>query len=235
MVEATTNAQRFPVPAREVTQPTCCILVVDDSRLYRESLAALLTQQTGIGVVDSAESLESVSSHIALSDPDVVILNLATVESSAILTAIRQQRPRAKLVVVGVDDTDERQVITCAEAGVSGYLTRSDSLDDLISIIRRLVVGDTPISPRISAFLLRRIRDLADDRRHQPRLSLLTDREIQILRLIGAGLSNKDIAEQLTIELHTVKNHVHSMLTKLGVRRRGEAAALLAASEMRLG
>ncbi|WP_168929334.1 response regulator transcription factor [Nocardioides sp. GY 10113] len=204
--------------------------MVDDSRLYREGLVELLSAGLGRGAVGSAASLSALEQLLAELPPDrpeVVVVNLAAARSNEILRTVEQLRAAAKVVAVGVDENDEGQVIGCAEAGVSGYLTREDSLADLISVIRNVSEGGTRVSQRISAMLLRRVRELAPERTTPARLEVLTDREIQILRLIGVGMSNRAIAEELTIELHTVKNHVHSMLAKLGVSGRGEAAALL--------
>lgn len=224
------DPERGPAPVSE-TRPATSVLVVDDSRLYREGLALWLTGRMEGSAVDTADSLTALARHLDRSLPDVVVLNLASVERPAMLAELTRRAPLAKLIVVGVDETDEPQVLACAEAGAHGYVTRSDSLADLVTVIEQVVAGGTRMSAAISSFMLRRVREAAADRRCPPSVQILTDREIQILRLIGSGLSNQDIADQLTIELHTVKNHVHSLLTKLGVRRRGQAAALLMASE----
>lgn len=211
--------------------PAVSVLVVDDSRLYREGLALWLTGRLAGSTVDTADSLAALARHLDRSLPDVVVLNLSSIERSEMLAELTRRAPLANLVVVGIDESDETQVLACAEAGACGYVTKSDSLTDLVTVIDEVVAGRTRMSAAISSFMLRRVREAAADRRRHPGVRTLTDREIQILRLIGVGLSNQDIADELTIELHTVKNHVHSLLTKLGVRRRGQAAALLAAAE----
>jgi len=208
--------------------PSLRVLVVDDSRLYREGLVHLLADGLGVdSSVVAASSLSGSLLQLAMHEPDVVIVNLASYQSDEILAAVAGRRPQAHVVVVGVDDTDQGQVIGCAEAGVSGYVTRDYSLADLIDVVRDVGAGGSHIPPRVSSALLRRVQEVALRRATPACLDNLTEREIQILRLIGAGFSNQGIADELTIELHTVKNHVHSLLTKLGVRRRGEAAALL--------
>lgn len=205
------------------------VLVVDDSRLYRDGLAVWLAGCLGEGAVGTADSLAGLSAHLGVAQPDVVVLNLATVDTPGILVELSERATVAQLIVVGVDENDENQVMACAEAGARGYLTRACSLTDLIHVIEEVVAGRTRMPERISTLVLRRVREAATERRRVPAMQVLTDREIQILRLIGLGMSNQDIAGELTIELHTVKNHVHSLLMKLGVRRRGEAAAMLAA------
>lgn len=224
---------RPPDAADRRVPPTsaCRVLVVDDSRLYRDGLVEHLSARFGAGAVSEAASLAALHTQLAVVAPDVVAVNLASCESGELLAAIADRRPKSQVIVVGLDASDERQVITCAEAGVSGYVTRDYSLVDLVAVIDEVASGGTHIPPLISALLLRRVREAGRQRTKPARLQALTQREIQILRLIGAGLSNRDIADELTIELHTVKNHVHSLLTKLGVRRRGEAAAVLAGVE----
>lgn len=207
---------------------TCRVLVVDDSRLYREGLVSLLAAELGSPCVAAADSFAVVQGRLEVSDPDVVLVNLACVDDIDVIASIRRQAPGVRVVVVGVDEADEEKVIACAEAGACGYVTRQDSLADLLAVIASVLEGGSHISPRIGSLLLGRVRQTATRRPEPHRMGSLTDREIQILRLISAGCSNQDIADQLTIELHTVKNHVHSVLTKLGARRRGEAAALLA-------
>jgi DNA-binding NarL/FixJ family response regulator len=212
---------------REPPTAGCRVLVADDSRLYRDGLVDLLSSRMGAGAVAEADSLAAVRTQLAEIEPDVVVVNLASRESADLVAAIADRRPETQVIVVGLDASDERQVIDCAEAGVIGYVTRDYSLADLVAVIDEVTSGGTHIPPAISSLLLRRVREAARQRPKPARLQALSQRETQILRLITAGLSNQDIANELTIELHTVKNHVHSVLTKLGVRRRGEAAALL--------
>ena len=213
--------------APQQSTPRCRLLLIDDNRLYREALVQLLVDTLGFDTVEEADSLPSVQLRLASGQPDVVIVNLATRHSREILSTIAERRPGLPLVAVGVNDTDERQVLACAEAGVNGYVTRDDSVTDFRAAIHAVAAGGSHVSPRISSLLLRRVREAAVRRQGAVNFDTLTAREIQILRLIGAGLGNQDIARKLTIELHTVKNHVHNLLTKLGVRSRGEAAALL--------
>ncbi len=119
----------------------------------------------------------------------------------------------------------ESDVLAWAEAGVVGYVPREASLEDLVSTIEAVVRGELRCSPRIAATLFRRVTKLSANRRHTPQGIHLTPRELEILDLIDHGLSNKQIAGKLGIEVATVKNHVHNILEKLQVNRRGEAAA----------
>jgi len=133
--------------------------------------------------------------------------------------------PHVRLVVLGVSEEDEAEIVSYAEAGVAGYHLRSESLEDLLVLIHKVAAGGSLCSPRVSAILLRRLSALASQGRPAAKELVLTSREIQILRMLEMGLTNRDIAEQLRIAVHTVKNHVHSLLTKLGVSTRAQAAA----------
>jgi DNA-binding NarL/FixJ family response regulator len=141
------------------------------------------------------------------------------------MQAVTDISPGARIIVVGTPEDDEDKIIACAEAGVVGYHMRSESLDDLIALIRNVAGGKSIFPPRVSAILLRRLSNLASKPQRPRRGLVLTAREAQILKMLELGRSNRDIAAQLDIAVHTVKNHVHSLLSKLGVNTRAEAAA----------
>ncbi len=199
------------------------ILIVDDSRLQRDNLATILADETAARPA-MAWSVDSLSAAVS-TPPRIVLLNLLTHQSISLLHCVRQMCPTAKVIVIGVDDEDEAVVIACAEAGVAAYHLRSESLRELRNLIAKVAHGEYVCSPRISAILLRYLSTVAPERRSFPGDPDLTAREMQILRMLEQGLSNRDIADQLCIAVHTVKNHVHSVLGKLGVRTRAEAAA----------
>ncbi|WP_236950302.1 response regulator transcription factor [Mycobacterium sp. MS1601] len=134
--------------------------------------------------------------------------------------------PELRVIAIGASEADESDILACAEAGVAGYHMRSDSLGDLIVLIHDVAAGISSCPPVVSAMLLRRLSSLAAQSKTSERELVLTAREIQILRMIEMGRSNRDIADDLDIAVHTVKNHVHNLLTKLGVSTRAEAAAL---------
>jgi DNA-binding NarL/FixJ family response regulator len=158
--------------------------------------------------------------------PSVVLLNIATRDNAMLLEASLELSPNVRVIVLDVSEDDESEIVACAEAGVAGYHMRTDSLEDLLVLIRKVAAGESSCPPRVSAILLRRLSALASQRQPSARELALTGREIQILRMLELGRSNRDIAAQLAIAVHTVKNHVHSLLTKLGVSTRAEAAAL---------
>lgn len=203
------------------------VLIVDDCALHRECLVGVLAAQPGVVGVGVAWDLKSLVAEVQATLPHVILLNMATRDSAMLLRQATKLSPHIRVVVVGVSEEDESGIVACAEAGVAGYHLRTESLDNLLVLIHRVAAGESLCSPGVSAILLRRLSALASQRRHPAARELpLTAREIQILRMLEAGLANRDIADRLCIAVHTVKNHVHSVLTKLGVSSREQAAAL---------
>jgi two-component system nitrate/nitrite response regulator NarL len=201
------------------------VFVVAEIRLYREGLARLLGRRQNIEVVGMASGWDEASEQVGRLRPDVVLLDMTEPQSFAAVRQTRTILPSARIVALAVRDGED-EVLACAEAGVSGYVTRQDSLETLVAAIESVARGELLTTPRMAAVLFERLGSMsattgsADAER-------LTPREREIAELVGDGLSNKAIAQQLHIELPTVKNHVHNILEKLHVRRRGEAAARL--------
>ena len=200
------------------------VLLIDDTRLYREGLTARLAPEAGIERVVAAADSKTALHQLTMLPIDVVLLNMATGGSIALLHAVVAGAPHVPVVALAVADNDD-EVIACAEAGVAGYLQRQDSFAELLAVIQSVANGETLCSPRVAATLLRRVATLAAGRRSPPEATNLTAREREVVQLIDQGMSNKEIARRLCIEVRTVKNHVHNILQKLQVRRRGEAAA----------
>jgi two-component system nitrate/nitrite response regulator NarL len=203
------------------------ILILADILLYREGLAQLLGRNVNISVVATVARAEEALAGLATLQPDVVLLDMATPDSLATVRAIGERAPGVRVVALAVAET-ERDVLACAEAGVAGYVPRAASVDDLVAVLESIARGESLCSPRIAASLLRRIAALAAGTGSRSPLAQLTAREREIGGLIDRGFSNKEIATELHIEVATVKNHVHNLLEKLQVRRRGEVAARFA-------
>ena len=208
--------------ALEVTH----VFIVSEVRLYREGLSRLLRRDQRLDVVgtsgDVAEALEQLA---GLDEPPGAVL--LDVPAPAGLEGLRQLEaavPTARIIVLNVSDADEQAVLAWAEAGVGGLLARDVDVDDVAQAVRTTAEGGTVCSPPLAALLLRRVAKSAQER---PVTSPLTSREREIAGLLEQGMSNKEIAAHLHIELPTVKNHVHSILTKLKASRRGQAAAML--------
>ena len=196
------------------------VVVVSPMRIYREGLAHVLGQQAGVVVVDVAARIDEMAPLLAARDVDVVLFDLTTPGG---LTALRQLASSAgvKVVVLGLPD-DEGPILACARAGIAGYVTQDATLAELTQRIRDATIGEFTCSPQLAATLLRSLA--ASPAGHRPAPGTrLTPRECEIIGLIERGLSNKEIARKLTIQLATVKNHVHNILEKLSVRRRSDA------------
>jgi DNA-binding NarL/FixJ family response regulator len=158
--------------------------------------------------------------------PDVLLLDMAMPSSLDAVRNISRAAPDVKIVAFAVADA-ESEVLTCIEAGAVGYVPRHASGEELVAAVVSVGRGETLCSPRLAASVFRRLASLS--RGTGPAISEvhLTQREREIGILIDQGLSNKEIARRLCIELATVKNHVHNILEKLQVARRWQAAACI--------
>jgi DNA-binding NarL/FixJ family response regulator len=201
------------------------ILIVDDCTLYRENLVVALASNDALAA-HGAWDMASLLATLETCAPDVVLLSMSTKDSTALLRTMTASRPDVKVIAVGVWEGDEPTIVACAEDGVTGYHLRDESFEDLVRLIDKVIEGDSVCSPRVATILLRRLSKLASERKPDTGELVLTAREIQILGMLEMGLSNREIANQLCIALHTVKNHVHSVLGKLGVSTRAQAVAL---------
>ena len=202
------------------------VLVVASVRLYREGMAFNLENRDGVSVVGSAASRVEALGVATAMNPDVVVLDMATDQSLDLVRNLKEVVPRMKIIAFAVEEHDP-EIVACAEAGVDGYVTPEGSMDDLTSTIISVTRGELLCSPKIAATLLRRVSALSKDVRDPHATCDLTSREYEIVGLIEGGLSNKEIAVRLHIEVSTVKNHVHNLLEKLQVTSRAEAAAHL--------
>jgi two-component system nitrate/nitrite response regulator NarL len=208
---------------------TCCrrtvilVFVVSPVRVYRDGLAQLLDGRGELRVLGSAGTVEQALGQIVDLGPDVVLVDTDQPASVAGVRVIAVAAPASRVVALAARE-DDRSVIACAEAGVAAFVSRDGTLDDVVATALAVVRGEAPCPPRVAAALLRRVSDAAAERPHGE-VSALTSRERQVVALIDEGLSNKEIAASLCIELSTVKNHVHNLLEKLGARGRTEAAA----------
>jgi two-component system nitrate/nitrite response regulator NarL len=201
------------------------VLIVAHIRLYREGLAQMLQEEPRIDVVGTAVGADEAVAALQRHQPDVVLLDMAIPDNVWLVRMLVATVPGTKVVALAVPEV-EREVIACAEAGVAGYVTREGSVEDVVAAVESVARGEMLCSPRMAATLLQRVATLALERAPDSIEARLTRRELEILDLIDQGLSNKEIARRLTIELSTVKNHVHNILEKLNVNRRAEAAAL---------
>ena len=200
------------------------VLIASDIRLYREGLSEVLGRCGSLLSVGEAEDAQACLALVARLLPEVLLLDLNLPDSAEVIRVLALERSQTRVVAIGVAD-DAAAVCACAETGVAGFVPRSAGVDDLVASIHAVMRDELHCSPRMAAMLFRR-RPVANTERTPP-LAELTAREWQIAERLVRGLSNKEIANELSIELSTVKNHVHHMLEKLHARHRGEVAALL--------
>jgi DNA-binding NarL/FixJ family response regulator len=202
------------------------VVIACDIRLYREGLSLHLAREERLGVVGSASSADETFRVARELAPDLLLLDMAMPDSLQIVQELRRIVPDTRVIALTIPEA-EGAVIACAEAGVSGFVMREASIAELVEALLSAARGEACMSPRAAAALLRRVGALAADRAPSSPRAELTVREREIVQLIEDGLSNKAIAARLHVELATVKNHVHNILDKLQVHRRGEIAALL--------
>lgn len=201
------------------------LYLFSDTVLYAEAVSAVLDDVPWIASSHWQIGIDELPDWNASTVPDLVLVMCDANLRPAWIRHLTAETGRG-VVVVGVG-TDESEVVVCAEAGVSGFLFCDQSIADLQTVVKAAASNELVCPPRVAAMLMRRVRSLAGERRQDLRMALLTVREQEVLQLIDAGRSNKEIATRLAIDLCTVKNHVHHIIQKLEVSRRGEAAALL--------
>jgi DNA-binding NarL/FixJ family response regulator len=204
------------------------VFVVSGVRLMREALARSIQTRRRIDVaVVGCAGLAKAETKI-LSDvrPDVILVDVASQDGMVAAKTLRSLSPDSKLVAFSVADTVE-EVLSCAAAGFSGYVPREAGVDELLRAVRAARDGRMACSPHIAAALFSQLAEQASVPKPANGASVLTARERQVLALSDEGWSNKEIGRRLRISPATVKNHVHSILQKLQVARRGQAAARL--------
>jgi two-component system, NarL family, nitrate/nitrite response regulator NarL len=204
--------------------PRIRVLFVSDVRLYREALAAWSQRRPIVRMVAAVGHRDAAVAVVREQRPDIALIDMRMPDGCDVARVMLLAMPELKLVGLGLAETEDN-VLAYAGAGFAGYVPREAPLDDLVEILRGIARGEVRYSRSITAALLHRLAGAASApvTGRMP----LTPRETEIVRLIDDGLSNREIARRLAIEPATVKNHVHNLLEKLHVSRRGEAAARL--------
>jgi two-component system nitrate/nitrite response regulator NarL len=217
------------VPRDRKWGPIFRIFVISDVPVSRVGLVHVLRADRRLRVIGNADGWEDALCSMRELEPapDVLLVDLPLAEGIGGLPALLEAFPTLPVVALAAAE-DEEAIIPWAEAGVSGLLSRHASLDELIRIVDGAARGETMCTQRVTSVLMHWLARAGQRRPSDGALApRLTVRERQIVRLIDQGLSNKEIARHLQIELPTVKNHVHHILRKLNASRRGEAAAIL--------
>jgi DNA-binding NarL/FixJ family response regulator len=207
-----------------VSPPVRLILVVP-VRLYREGLERVLRDRGELEIHASVASVDCAVELLAEDPPDVVLLSTELGVARMHIRTLTACAPGMRVVALGVAG-DDAQLVSWVEAGADGFVTSEASIEDLVDAVSSAARGEVACPPRLAAALVRRVAGLGGARASFA-TDRLTRREKQVADLLDHGYSNKEIARRLEITLATVKNHVHSILEKLCVTRRGEAVALL--------
>ena len=202
-------------------------LIVTDVNLFLEGLVRVLAPHLDVTVVGSATHNHNLLEIVRSQHPHVVLIDATTVRVSELVRLLGESVPGLPVVALAIDQDDDDEVLACAEAGVSGYVARDASADELVAVLHSAVHGEVRCPPHVTATVFKQMARLAPYRSVASGQRNFTPREVEIAALIERGLSNKEIARRLHIEVATVKNHVHNILDKLQVRRRGEIAAFL--------
>ena len=205
------------------------MVVVDDGRLSRECLTAQLRTH-GIEAAE-AWDLPSLFGQVDAGPPNVILIDAATGDYGTLRQVSLDIDVKTTVVVYGLSIDRESEIVEAAESGVSGLHLRTESFQHLLSLVKTAGAGQAQCSPEVSAILIRRVYAFASQANPDPRTDSLTAREKEILELLEQGMTNQQIASRLTVALHTVKNHVHSLLTKLGVSSRAEAVSAYRAAK----
>jgi len=205
---------------------TVRVFIVAPVRAYREALAEALDRAASIRVAGTAADAPAAAQSLQTALPDAILIDPSLPGGTPAIRAIVHAAGEARVVALGVGD-DGPELIAYAEAGVTGLVTHDESLIGLTAAIRSATRGELHVSPKAAALLLQRLALLGAAHREPHPTDDLTRREAEVLRLLEDGLTNKQIASELCIQQPTVKQHVHHILAKLNVSRRGEAVALI--------
>ncbi|MGQ0434420.1 MAG: response regulator [Microthrixaceae bacterium] len=202
------------------------VMICDDHALFRRGLVMVLESEEGIEVVGEAEDGREALEQVEDLAPDVILMDVRMPHVSGIeaTKAIAELMPGAKILMLTVSD-EEDDLYDAIKAGATGYLLKEISIEEVATAIRAVVGGQSLISPSMASKLLTEFTSLAkraDERQSVP-TPRLTDRELEVLKLVAEGMSNREIAGELFISENTVKNHVRNILEKLHLHSRMEA------------
>jgi DNA-binding NarL/FixJ family response regulator len=192
-------------------------IVLSDIRIHREVLSMVLDREAEIEIVSTEGNGDGALAWVGGSRPDVVVVDVAMIGAAELIARLTATGANVNVLAICVPDEDN-SILQCVEAGAAAYITREASLSEMISAVTRLAQGEVLCSPRVLRSLATRAstREIVSS-------APLTRRELQVIDLIAEGLSNQQISHRLSIELSTVKNHVHNILDKLNVRDRSQA------------
>ena len=200
------------------------VLVVDDHDIVRQGLRAMLESKGGIVVIGEAGDGEQAVIQARLLMPDVILMDLEMPRKNGIsaIQDIIAEQPAARILVLS-SFSEDSQIVESMRAGALGYLLKTAKLDDLVTAIRQINNGETPLNPLVA----RRLVVTMSSQRAEPNLlEVLTDRELMILPLVVRGMTNKELGDLLGITLRTAGTHIGNMIRKAGVENRVQLSML---------
>ena len=200
------------------------IMLVDDHEVVRMGVGSAVDAAEDMTVVASLSDGATALAEAAVTAPDVVLLDVLMPGMDGIETCrrLREELPDTRVVML-TSNTDEEAVFAAIMAGATGYLLKNTSSRAIVEAVRAVSEGRSTLDPTVTAGVLERMR-ASDPNSNIPGIKDLSEREHEVLVLVAEGLTNLEIAERLVLSPHTVRNHVSNILTKLGLRRRSEAA-----------
>lgn len=217
-----------PTPAR--------VLIADDHSLVREGMQAMLAREPGLEVVGEAENGRQALEMCRELRPDLVLMDvrMPKLDGMAATQAIKEEYPSISVLIVTTHESPE-YLMDAIRAGAAGYVLKDSTKQELLDAVRRVLDGESPLNQELAMQLLQRLTD--EDRRQTERpvesgkkrreerlAEPLTDREVEVLRLLVLGKTNREVAQSLRLSLSTIKSHVQRLITKLGVSDRTQAA-----------
>jgi two-component system response regulator DevR len=202
------------------------VFLLDDHELVRRGLADLLDVETDLEVVGEASSVAEAMARIPAAQPDVAVLDVRLPDGSGVEVCrdIRSQMPDVRCLML-TSFSDDEALFDAIMAGASGYVLKEIRGNDLVDAIRQVAAGKSLLDPSLTQKVMERLRR---GNEQDERLAALSDQEQRILELIGEGMTNRQIGEEMHLAEKTVKNYVSSLLAKLGMERRTQAAAFVA-------
>jgi two-component system nitrate/nitrite response regulator NarL len=218
-------AQHIPVAPR--ASPISLVLI-DDNRLLREGIAAMLHDQPGFRVLAASADIDEALEQVRAAKPNVVLIDfgLADHDSLALTEQVRLEVPDARVIIMGLLPAQE-EVAAFVRAGARGFIMKDASFEAFFTTIRAVADNEEVLPSELTNSLFTQIvRNVSTE--HRAKLDdavRMTKREVEVIALLGEGMSNKEIAKQLNIAVHTVKSHVHNVLEKLALHSRLEVVA----------
>lgn len=212
------------------------IVILSEVRIFGDCLTQTLAQADAVDSCDYAADFDDALSKILRCPPTVVLLDAALRKGQDFVKTIREIAPGSKIVVVAVAE-DPDDIILWIEAGAEGFIPAGVPADAVTPLLVDILRGEQICTAHVAGRLLRRLREVTGavgTRLEAPTTPTLTRRELQVLELICAGMSNKEIARRLDIEVATTKSHVHNLLAKLSIQKRSQAAVWMREFQARL-